>query len=113
MHIKFDIYLSSQRKAFRVAKVVAGAINSQEEEDAPVYDETPRGFLQGEYGKTASCCHLYGLLKDKKHRRSFVTQLLSAFDDFNEHLDAILYIGKVRRNLSNLYFDNILGSFNF
>jgi hypothetical protein len=82
------------KKAFKVARIVAGyRENDDDEFNTPIYEDIPRGFLLGEYGKTASCCHLYALLKEKKHRRSFVTQLLSSFDDFGEHLDHILYIG--------------------
>ena len=88
--------LRGLRKAFKVARIVAGAIiNDDDDETTPIYDEIPRGYLQGEYGKTASCCHLYALLREKKYRRAFVTQLLSTFDDFNEHLDHILYIGMI------------------
>ena len=45
---------------------------SEEDDTLAQYTESiPRGFLIGEYGKTASCCHLYSLLKDKKYKRNF------------------------------------------
>ena len=80
---------------FLIFQLGGAIMNDEDDETTPIYDDIPRGYLQGEYGKTASCCHLYALLKEKKYRRAFVTQLLSTFDDFNEHLDHILYIGMV------------------
>ena len=104
------------RKAFRVARIVAGAMTTDEDDPdsaTPVYEDIPRGYLEGEYGKAASCCHLYGLLREKKHRRAFVTQLLSTFDDFNEQLDHILYIGTRRQHFRAQLFLRRHGRKNF
>ena len=61
------------REAFKVCRTVCGGIMLSEEDDtlAQYTESIPRGFLIGEYGKTASCCHLYSLLKDKKYKRNF------------------------------------------
>jgi len=87
--------LKGLREAFKVSRAVAGGVIFSDEEDtvtAHYAEQVPRGYLVGEYGKTASCCHLYSLLKDKKHKRNFVQQLLSTFDDQHIQLDYLLYV---------------------
>ena len=70
--------LKGLREAFKVCRVVCGGIMLSEEDDtlAQYTESIPRGFLIGEYGKTASCCHLYSLLKDKKYKRNFYQSLI-------------------------------------
>ena len=65
--------LRGLREAFKVCRTVCGGMILSEEDDtiAQYTESIPRGFLIGEYGKTASCCHLYSLLKDKKYKRNF------------------------------------------
>ena len=50
------------REAFKVSRAVAGGVILSDEDDttaAHYAEQVPRGYLVGEYGKTASCCHLY------------------------------------------------------
>lgn len=65
--------LRGLKKAFKVARVIAfGSLIFEDEGETPIFeDKIPRGYINLEYGKTAACCHLYTLLKEKKTQKGF------------------------------------------